>query len=176
MLKFGYISQIDVNTARVRVQFPDFGITSYWLPVLVQGSGKDKYFHTFDINEHVACVMEENMENGVCLGAVYDSSNQPSGGALLKTKVVFSDGGLVQYDAATSTLTAQSGTTSVVIKPTGVAITKAGESLRQILIDLITQMELETHLSAAPGSPTSPPVNVAAMTAIKARVTAFFAP
>jgi phage baseplate assembly protein V len=174
MIKYGYISEVDVNLCRVRVQFPDYEMVSPFLPVLVQGSLGNKYFHVFKINDHVACLMEENMENGVCLGAIYDTQNQPSGGATGKTKVVFSDGTLVQYNEANSTLSVVAGTTTVEVKPGGIKIEKGGESLKQILSDIITQINL--IIVTTPGGPsTLPLLNAAGFNAIASRITSFFA-
>ena len=64
MIRFGNISSIDASRARVRVQFDDDGIVSHWLPVLVSGSRSNQYFHIFDVNEHVVCLMDERSENG----------------------------------------------------------------------------------------------------------------
>lgn len=78
MLKFGYISELDVPSGLVRVFFEDDGITSNPLPVSVQASKTDKYSFPFVINEHVWCLMDENCEFGVVGGAVYSAKDKPS--------------------------------------------------------------------------------------------------
>lgn len=174
MIRFGNISSIDAARARVRVQFADDGIVSHWLPVLVQGSRGNQYFHIFEVNEHVVCLMDEHSENGVVLGAIYDANNTPSGTGADIAQVQFADGAELKYDRSVSTLTITVGASEMEISPTGFAITKGGESLRTMVSDLIDQLVLETHTVTAVGSPTGPPLNLAAYQAIKARVLAFF--
>ena len=61
-----------------QVVFPDLdGLVSAWLPVVVRKSLKDKECFTPDPGEHVACVLDENFENGVVLGAVYLLTRTP---------------------------------------------------------------------------------------------------
>jgi phage baseplate assembly protein V len=169
-LKFGIVNNIDPETGRVRVQFPADDITSHWIPVLVMGALQNKFFHTFDINEPVACLMDENCENGVCLGAIYGNAVKPDGGTADKLRVKFSDNTVIEYDRNTSTLTVDVSGTKIIVGSAGIEISKAGDSLGSILNDWITQDEVQTHLSAAPGVQTGPPVNLPAYTAIKARI------
>lgn len=173
MIRFGNISSIDAANCRVRVQFDDDGMVSHWLPVVVNGSRDNKYFHIFDVNEHVVCLMDEYSENGVVIGAIYDSQNA-AGVSKDKARIEFSDGAIVEYDRSVSSMKVAISTTEITVKPTGFAMTKGGESLRQMISDLLDQLVLETHTSAAPGSPTSPPLNLAAYQAIKTRILAFF--
>ena len=77
MIKFGYISEINVNEGTVRVFFDDDKIVSNPLPVSVQASKEDKYSFPFAINEHVWCVMDDDCEYGVVAGAIYDTKNKP---------------------------------------------------------------------------------------------------
>lgn len=80
MLKFGYITELDVNTGMVRVNFTDDGIVSNLLPVSVPASKEDKYSFPFVINEHVWCLMDENCEFGVVGGAIYSQKDKPDSG------------------------------------------------------------------------------------------------
>lgn len=177
MIKYGFVSSIDDNLCRVRVNFPDEDIPSPWLPVVQSGTLVDKHYHVPGINTHVACMMDSDMENGVVLGAIYDSSNPaPSGASKTKTLAQFSDGSLVQYSTQNSELKIQVGTATIEINLTGIDISKGSESLKAILSDMLTQMQSETHTSSAPGSPTSPPLNLAAYAAIQARLNNLFQP
>lgn len=71
MLKFGTITNINPLTAKARVQFSDDDITSYWLPILQNKTLKDKFYSMLDVGEQVACLMDENSEDGVILGSIY---------------------------------------------------------------------------------------------------------
>lgn len=79
MLKFGFISELDVAKGLVRVHFTDDDIVSSPLPVSVQASKEDKYSFPFAINEQVWCVMDANCEFGVVGGAIYSGKDKPDG-------------------------------------------------------------------------------------------------
>ena len=65
MLRFGIVSQINALNAQARVSFQDDESTSYWLPVLQTKTLNDKFYVMPDIGELVACLMDENSEDGV---------------------------------------------------------------------------------------------------------------
>ena len=71
MLKFGVVTNINPLIAKARVEFADDDMKSYWLPVLQKKTNKDKYYVMIDVGEQVACLMDENSEEGVILGAIY---------------------------------------------------------------------------------------------------------
>ena len=77
MLRFGNITEIDVSKCYARVKFLDDGIVSAPLQIVVMGALSTKFFHIFDINEQVACLMDENSEDGVILGAVFSDDITP---------------------------------------------------------------------------------------------------
>lgn len=174
MLKFGNICDIDAAKGLARVQFDDDKITSSWLPILTKGSGGNKYTHAFDVNEHVACLMDEHAENGVIMGAIYSESEAPPVTSPDVVAVKFSDDASVQYDRSAHKLSVTVGTTELEIATAGFKIKRGGENIKALLSDLLDQLVAETHISAAPGSPTSTPVNSAQYTAIKARVANLF--
>ena len=68
MLKFGIVTAINPLTAKARVEFADDNILSYWLPILQKKTLKDKFYSIVDVGEQVACLMDENSEDGVILG------------------------------------------------------------------------------------------------------------
>lgn len=89
-----------------QVVFPDLdGLVSAWLPVVVRKSLKDKECFTPDPGEHVACVLDENFENGVVLGAVYSDADAPPVSSRDKLHFRFFDGGSFEYDRSSGTLT-----------------------------------------------------------------------
>jgi len=78
MLKFGIISEVDAPNGKARVQFPDAdGIVSNWLPVSSPKTLKDKFSIPFDVNEHVWCLMDDELEFGVIGGAIYSKTETP---------------------------------------------------------------------------------------------------
>jgi len=101
LLRFGVVTQIDEKTALVRVQFTDIdGVLSYWLPVLKQKTLKDKQYWMPDINEHVVCLIDENGEEGVVIGAIYSDADTVPVSSKDKYHVSFNDGTVIEYDRA----------------------------------------------------------------------------
>lgn len=98
MLRFGQISEIDVSKCYARVKFFDDGIVSAPLQIVVMGALSTKFFHIFDINEQVACLMDENSEDGVILGAVFSDGVNPDGGNKDVVRVKFPDGSSIEYN------------------------------------------------------------------------------
>lgn len=88
-----------------QVQFPDLdGLVSAWLPMVVKKTLKDKECFTLDVGEQVACVLDENFENGVVLGAVYSDADAPPVESPDKLRFQFFDGGSFEYDRSSGTL------------------------------------------------------------------------
>lgn len=105
MLKFGIIS--DVKKGFAKVAFLEDDLVTDWWPVLVKKSLTDKESWPLEVNEHVACISDENCENGVILGAIYSETDAPdTGEGAGKFRKKFSDGTLIEYDKAAHKLTA----------------------------------------------------------------------
>lgn len=98
MLRYGLISELDASRGMARVNFNDDGIVSDWLPILVPKAMEDSFSILPDINEHVACLMDEHAENGVILGAMYSKDVKPNGGNKDKWRARFKDGTVIEYD------------------------------------------------------------------------------
>ena len=78
MLRFGVVTQIDAINVLARVNFGDDDLTSFWLPVIQTKTLKDKFYVMPDVGEQVVCLMDENSEDGVILGAIYSSEDNRS--------------------------------------------------------------------------------------------------
>lgn len=116
MLRFGHISELDASKGMARVKFDEDGIVSDWLQVVVRNSISNKQESWFDVNELVACMMDEHSEEGVIIGALYDYNNAPPIGDKDTVGVTFSDGAKVTYNRSTHTLTVDcTGDGSVVV-------------------------------------------------------------
>ena len=105
MLRFGIVSQIDSVNVQARVRFEDDGSTSFWLPILQNKTLKDKFYLMPDIGEQVACLMDENCEDGVILGAIYSSEDTPVITSEKQMALNLEDGSLFNIDKETQTLT-----------------------------------------------------------------------
>jgi phage baseplate assembly protein V len=98
MLRFGIITEADPAKCYARVTFTDDGIVSDWLQILVRAAIQDSDSFTFDINEQVACLMDENSEQGVILGAIFNDSTNPKSGGKGITRFQLSDNSVIEYD------------------------------------------------------------------------------
>lgn len=105
MLKFGIVTNINSALAQARVQFAEDDMLSYWLPILQQKTLKDKFYAIPDIGEHVACLMDENSEEGVILGAIYSSADSPPSTSKTQLMIKFEDESFIQFDKTTGILT-----------------------------------------------------------------------
>ena len=105
MLRFGTVTSINPKTARARVQFAQDNMTSFWLPVLQTKTFKDKFYSMPPIGDQVACLMDENSEDGVILGAIYTVEDVPIIETEKQVSANFEDGTFANVDKETQTLT-----------------------------------------------------------------------
>ncbi len=105
MLRFGIVSQIDPINVQARVSFEDDESTSFWLPVLQTKTLKDKFYAMPDIGEQVACLMDENSEDGVILGAIYSAEDVSTTQSEKQLSVNLEDGSYINVDKENKTLT-----------------------------------------------------------------------
>lgn len=105
MLRFGTVTSINPLTARARVQFAEDGMNSYWLAVLQNKTFKDKFYSMPAVGEQVACLMDQNSEDGVILGAIYTTEDTPIIETEKQVSANFEDGTFANVDKETQTLT-----------------------------------------------------------------------
>lgn len=129
MMKIGIVTATDPATAKCRVQFTDHdAMQTYWLPVLHHKTGNDKSYWLPDTGEHVCCLMDDNAEFGVIVGAIYSDEDQPPVNSPDKFHIRFHDGTSIEYDRATHCLVADVKGTAT-ISTTGSATVTAGENI-----------------------------------------------
>lgn len=104
MLKFGIVAQINPKTAQAKVQFAEDEHNSFWLPVLQTKTMKDKFYAMPDQGEQVVCLMDENWEDGVILGAIYSSEDKCPAENKNEFVINFEDGSFINYSKGTQTL------------------------------------------------------------------------
>ena len=105
MLRFGIVSQINPLLCQARVNFGDDDSTSYWLPVLQTKTLKDKFYSMPDIGEQVVCLMDQNSEDGVILGAIYSNEDKPIITIEKQLSVNLENGSQINADKENNTLT-----------------------------------------------------------------------
>jgi phage baseplate assembly protein V len=142
MYRIGIVSEQDSTGARVRVRFPDRDeMQSYWLRIVVPKTHADKFFWMPDVGEQVVCAMDEWDEAGAVLGSIYSNLDSTPVQSPDKFNLTFRDGTVIEYDRSAHALTINlcagasaamnvpagitisSGSTNVVIGPSGVSIT-----------------------------------------------------
>jgi phage baseplate assembly protein V len=126
MLRFGNITEIDAAKGRARVHFEEDGIVSDWLPMVVKSSQQNKHESWYDVGDFVACMMDEHIEDGVIVGAIYDDNNAPPIGNKDVEAKTFSDGTVIKYDRSSSTLTVEC-VGDVIIQCVNASVTASGQ-------------------------------------------------
>jgi phage baseplate assembly protein V len=105
-LLFGVVVEIDAAKVRAKIRFAARdGMVSDWLPVGQRKTLRDRDYHMPDVGEHVAVAMDDRLEDGVVLCAIYsDAAPAPVNNAECR-HVEFADGASVDYDRSSHTLT-----------------------------------------------------------------------
>jgi len=167
VLRFGIITEVNPQKCYARVTFSDDGIVSAELQILVRAAVKDKDSFTFEINEQVAVLMDENSEEGVILGAVFNDKTQPDGGGKGIFRMKFGDDTAIEYnrethkylidvkgdvdikaegdvniEAETATVTAQ----TVEVDATQVTVDADAVTVDAIMIDLTGELNLTGNM------------------------------
>jgi len=168
MLKFGIVTNINPTLAQARVQFADDDVLSYWLPILQQKTQKDKFYAIPDIGEHVACLMDENSEEGVILGAIYSALDDTPANSKNQLMIKFEDESFIKFDKETGILTLKFSGIDVIsdINHTGKLQNSDGITSASDITDKTSSMQTmrdiynpHTHTGNL-GSPTSAPSEV----------------
>jgi phage baseplate assembly protein V len=150
MIRFGIITDRQPSTARVRVSFPEDGIVSAWLPVLVTAAAGNKFYALPDIGDQVAVAMQDD-DIGVVLGAMYsDGDPIPSGANGNKTLVRFSDGVSVEYDRVGKRLSIF-GAPGVDVFASTVLINSTGGVIVESNVEIIGNLQVGGGISANDG-------------------------
>lgn len=170
MLKFGIISEVKKGYARVT--FDENGIVSALLPILQRRTKDDKSFETFDLNEHVVCLMDERNEYGTIIGAIYSKKDLEPTGAGNDTFIrEFSDGTVIKYNRADPTHQYEITNGDLTFKMSrtgGFEISRGTDSVKKVIHDLTEA--IITGCSGPGGGAIVP----AAFIAIQTRLTALF--
>lgn len=165
MLRFGIVSQINPVLAQARVNFADDESTSYWLPIIQSKTMKDKFFVMPDIGEQVACLMDENSEDGVILGAIYSSVDLPVVTSEKQISLNLENSSLINIDKETNTLTITFENINLNgnINHTGMLINTDGITSQADITDKTSSMQAMRDIynshshTESQGSPTSSP-------------------
>ena len=168
MIKYGTVTEIDADRAMVRVNFDEDAIVSPWLAVSVSKSMDDQDYGMPDPKEHVWCIMDEKGASGIVGGAIYSQDRMPTvKGANIKS-FKFKDGTIFKYDRDAHRMTVTMNSTELIVDQDGYSLKRGGETLKKIISDTLD--ELIKLTVTTPVGPSGIPINAAAFTAIKTRI------
>ncbi len=95
----------DAKPGFATVRFADLdGLVTRWLPVIHPKTQDDKAAWTLDVGEHVACLMDQYLEDGCIVGAIYSEADVPPVASREKFRVQFKDGGSFEYDRSSGAM------------------------------------------------------------------------
>lgn len=165
MLRFGIVTQINPISVQARVNFGDDDSTSFWLPVLQTKTLKDKFYSMPDIGEQVACIMDENSEDGVILGAIYSSADLPIAQSEKELSINLEDNSSINANKETNSLTVSFKNIKLVgnIEHIGILTNSDGIISKADITDKTSSMQTmrdiyNPHIHTGnQGSPTSKP-------------------
>ncbi|AWK43091.1 phage baseplate assembly protein V [Photorhabdus laumondii] len=106
----GTISAVDPATVRARVRLPECdNMRTNWLNVLQRNTQNNKDYWLPDVGEQVEVLLDANGEDGVILGAIYSSVDQPPANNKNIRGVTYADDAAFYYDRTSHTLTINGG-------------------------------------------------------------------
>ena len=167
MLRFGIVSQINPSLVQARVSFEDDELTSYWLPILQTKTLNDKFYFMPDIGEQVVCLMDENSEDGVILGAIYSSEDESHSTSEKEFSMVLDNGNFIKADKEAESLTINFSTIHLIgnIQHNGSFTNSDGITSSAEISDKTSSMQVirdkynSHNHTGNQGSPTSTPNN-----------------
>lgn len=98
-LLIGTIKEVLADKGKAIVHFEqEDEQNSYELNVLQRNTLKNKHYHLPDIDEQVCVLTDENLEEGIILGAIYSDVDEPPLNDTDKYYLEFEDGTSIGYD------------------------------------------------------------------------------
>lgn len=189
-LCIGVISDYDPATGYVKVSFDEDdddddvnGVTilvTDWIPLLTRRSQNDKEIFPMDIGEQVACIYNWDIEQGVCLGALFNDSDAPDGGGNDIYNILFKDGSSEKFDRSSGDRTLfYKGTYKVSTDGGGeidvsdkLVIKNSSEDLKTLMTDIVNACIAQTYTNG--GGVTVGPNNTPTFTNFLTRINNLF--
>lgn len=117
-LQFGIVSAVDEAAHNLRVRLPALeNMETDWLPMITPAAGGNQFYSLPDEGEQVVCLLDARGENGVVLGATYNTADK----APVASKDVwmrrFKNGTVIQHDRKTGNIDIQTQGTVTVNAP-----------------------------------------------------------
>lgn len=184
MLHFGVISEIDTTGCRARVQLDADDMVTDFLPIAQTATLTDKGYQMFDVNEHVAVLMDNEAETGVILCAVYNTDDRPAAPATGAGEIsrVLRSNGTARVTArasrasgtaglkTTGDITVESGAKVKILATGKIRIDAGGENLHTLLADINTHLKNHKHVVAGAATTILQPTDLATSIALGLRI------
>lgn len=124
LLKYGEVVSV-TDAGHVCVRFADLdGMVSQPLKVVVARAHRDKAHHAPDVGAMVACVVDENIEDGVVLGEVYSDADPTATGNAALWYWKMADGSEFEFDRESGKLRIKT-TSDITVETAAAATVKA---------------------------------------------------
>lgn len=155
-LKIGLVE--DRKVGWVIVRFPDLGnLLSKWIPVLYTKTQDDKAYWTPDVGEQVMCLMDDRLEDGCVMGAIYSDADQPPTDDMDEYGIKFQDGGEFSYNRATGIAKLVAPTKVILDTPLTHATGDIHADGDVVAGSVSLQHHIHNIIVPVPGTPVTPP-------------------
>jgi phage baseplate assembly protein V len=146
--KFGIVSDAS-KSGYAKVFFEEDNIVTDWWPVIRMTSLKDKQSWPLNATEHVVCLCDERLEDGVVIGAIHNDDDIPdSGAAPSKFRQVFEDGTVLEYDKVSHEFTGTIKGKATINADSDVTITTLSKATIQATeVDIVGNVSITGNLS-----------------------------
>lgn len=160
MYRRGVVTELDANTHRARVRFPDRdNVVSGWLDVLVRSVHGDKHYDLPPVGNQVACMLDERDEAGCIVGSVYSQTDAPEAPSEAVKRYAFADGAVVEYDPSSKVFRIDVPSGGTIELGGGAQPLALADDVKSELEALKAQVAAHTHqagpalVSGLPGTP-----------------------
>ncbi|SUA36356.1 putative phage-related baseplate assembly protein [Neisseria zoodegmatis] len=117
-LQFGIVSAVDEAAHNLRVRLPALeNMETDWLPMITPAAGGNRFYSLPDEGEQVVCLLDARGENGVVLGATYNTADKPPASSKDVWMRRFKNGTVIKHDRKTGNIDVQTQGTVTIKAP-----------------------------------------------------------
>lgn len=117
-LQFGIVSAVDEAAHNLRVRLPALeNMETDWLPMITPAAGGNRFYSLPDEGEQVVCLLDARGENGVVLGATYNTADKPPAASKDVWMRRFKNGTVIKHDRKTGNIDVQTQGTVTIAAP-----------------------------------------------------------
>lgn len=166
--RFKFAKVTETKPGFARVVFADLNnLETEFLPLLFTQTLENRQIHTIDKGSLVAVLMDEHLEDGVILGAVYSAKNPPEAVELTTRKFKAKDGGFISYNSANGELLIETQGLTKIKAQGDLQIETAGNAQIKAAGTLKTESGGQTTIVAPKIALNAPSVEISGILAVK---------